>query len=57
MTGSLDFLTWVSPWRWYIDDAMLINGLSWDVLFPFGMAVVGLLVGWFAFLRRDLQNS
>ncbi|MGI9578402.1 MAG: ABC transporter permease [Microthrixaceae bacterium] len=57
MTGSLEFLTWVSPWRWYIDDAMLINGLSWDVLFPFGMAAVGLLVGWWAFLRRDLQSS
>ena len=45
----------VSPWRWYIADAMLINGLDWDVLLPFGLAVIGLLIGWQAFTRRDLQ--
>lgn len=56
MTSSLEFLTWVSPWRWYIDDAMLINGLTWDVLLPFGLATVCLVVGWQVFLRRDLQN-
>lgn len=54
-TDSLEALTWVSPWRWYIADAMLINGLDWDVLLPFGLAVIGLLVGWQAFTRRDLQ--
>jgi ABC-2 type transport system permease protein len=56
MTSSLEFLTWVSPWRWYIDDVMLINGLDWDVLLPFGLALVCLVVGWQVFLRRDLQN-
>lgn len=56
MTSSLDFLTWISPWRWYIDDVMLINGLDWDVLLPFGLAALCGLIGWQAFLRRDLQN-
>ncbi len=57
MTSSLDFLTWASPWRWYVDDVMLINGLTWDVALPFITAVLGLLIGWQAFLRRDLQTS
>lgn len=56
-TDSLEFLTWVSPWRWYVDDAMLIDGLTWDVIFPFGTATIGLLIGWQAFLHRDLQSS
>jgi beta-exotoxin I transport system permease protein len=55
-TGSLEPLTWVSPWRWYIADAMLIDGLTTDVLLPFGLALVCMVVGWQAFLRRDLQN-
>jgi ABC-2 type transport system permease protein len=57
MTSSLDALTWVSPWRWYVDDVMLINGLTWSVLLPFAEAAVCLLVGWWAFLRRDLRSS
>ena len=56
MTGSLKALTWISPWRWYVDDAMSIFGLTWSVALPFIAAMVGLLVGWLAFLRRDLQN-
>jgi ABC-2 type transport system permease protein len=56
MTGSLEALTWIAPWRWYVDDAMLIFGLDWDVLLPFGCAIIGFLIGWLAFLRRDLQN-
>jgi ABC-2 type transport system permease protein len=55
-TGALETLTWISAWRWYIDDVMLVNGLDWDVLLPFALAVIGLLVGWRLFLRRDLQN-
>jgi len=57
MTSSLDALTWLSSWRWYVDDVMLINGLNWPVLVPFGVAVVALLVSWWAFLHRDLQSS
>jgi ABC-2 type transport system permease protein len=56
MTDSLGALTWLSPWRWYIADAMLINGLTWNVVLPFLTATVSLLVGWWAFLRRDLQS-
>jgi ABC-2 type transport system permease protein len=56
MTDSLGALTWLSPWRWYIADAMLINGLTWNVVLPFLTATVSLLVGWWTFLRRDLQN-
>ncbi|MCU0269620.1 MAG: ABC transporter permease [Acidimicrobiales bacterium] len=56
MTGSLEPLTWISPWRWYVDDAMLINGLAWDVALPFLGALVGFVAGWLLFLRRDLQN-
>jgi len=55
-TGALDAITWVSAWRWYIDDAMLINGLSWAVLLPFALATVCFGVGWQWFLRRDLQT-
>jgi ABC-2 type transport system permease protein len=57
MTSSLDFLTWLSPWRWYVDDVMLINGLTWDVTLPFITATLCLLIGWQAFLHRDLQSS
>ena len=56
MTGSLEPLTWISPWRWYVDDAMSIFGLTWNVVLPFVAAVIGFLVGWLVFLRRDLQN-
>jgi len=54
-TDSLEWTTWMSPWRWYIDDAMLINGLTADVLLPCAVAVVGLVAGWQVFLRRDLE--
>lgn len=56
MTSSLEWLTWLSPWRWYIDDVMLIEGLDWEVVLPFITALVGLLLGWIVFARRDLQN-
>jgi len=56
-TGDLQFLAWLSPWRWYVDDAMLINGLTWPVLLPFGTMVVSLLVGWQVFLHRDLKGG
>jgi ABC-2 type transport system permease protein len=55
-TGALETLTWLSAWRWYIDDVMLIDGLDWDVLLPFALAGISFLVGWQIFLRRDLQN-
>ena len=35
---------------------MLISGLDWPVILPFISALVGLLVGWRVFLRRDLRN-
>jgi ABC-2 type transport system permease protein len=56
MTDSLGALTWLSPWRWYIADAMLLNGLTWNVLLPFVTATVSLIIGWWAFVNRDLQN-
>jgi ABC-2 type transport system permease protein len=56
-TGDLKVLAWFSPWRWYVNDAMLINGLNWPVLLPFGTMVVGLLVGWQVFLHRDLKGG
>jgi ABC-2 type transport system permease protein len=56
MTDSLGPLTWISPWRWYVADAMLIEGLTWNVLLPFVTATVGLLIGWWAFVHRDLRN-
>jgi ABC-2 type transport system permease protein len=57
MTGSLEPLTWISPWRWYVSDAMLINGLEWAVALPFALAAVCLIVGWQVFMRRDLQST
>jgi len=56
ITDSLKFLTWISPWRWYVADAMLIKGLTWNVALPFVAATFSLLVGWWAFLRRDLRS-
>ncbi|WP_040495617.1 ABC transporter permease [Ilumatobacter nonamiensis] len=56
VTGDLEFLTWISPWRWFIDDAMMVNGLTWDILWPFALTVVAVVAGWQLFLRRDLQN-
>ena len=56
-TGNLKPLTWISPWRWYVADAMLIKGLTWNVALPFVLAALSLLVGWWAFLRRDLQTA
>lgn len=56
VTGDMDFLTWLSPWRWFIDDAMMVNGLTWDILWPFVLAAISLLAGWQLFLRRDLQK-
>jgi ABC-2 type transport system permease protein len=55
-TASLETLTWLSPWRWYVADAMLVKGLTWNVVLPCITATVGLLVGWWAFLRRDLRS-
>lgn len=57
MTTSLDAIVWLSPWRWYVGDAMLINGLSSAVLLPFATATVGLIVGWQVFLHRDLRGG
>ena len=56
VTGSLDALTWLSPWRWFVADAMMVNGLTAAILWPVLLAVVALLAGWQLFLRRDLQS-
>jgi len=56
VTGDMEFLTWLSPWRWFIDDAMMVNGLTWDILWPFALAAVSLVAGWLVFVRRDLQK-
>ena len=55
-TASLEWLSWFSPWRWYIDDAMLIDGLGAAALLPVALAAVCLVAGLGVFLRRDLQN-
>lgn len=57
MTSSLDSLTWLSPWRWYVADAMLINGLTAEVLLPFATASLCFVVGWQVFVRRDLRST
>lgn len=56
VTGDFEWVTYLSPWRWFIDDAMMVNGLTVDVLWPVALAVVCLLAGWQAFLRRDLKS-
>lgn len=56
VTGDHEWLTWFSPWRWFIDDAMMVNGLTVDILWPVALAAICLVVGWQAFLRRDLQK-
>jgi ABC-2 type transport system permease protein len=54
-TGSIEWVTWFSPWRWFIQDAMMVNGLTADILWPCGLAAISLIAGWQLFLRRDLQ--
>lgn len=56
VTGSADWLSWLSPWRWFIDDAMMVNGLTADIAWPVLLAAVALVAGWQLFLRRDLQS-
>ncbi len=56
VTGDLEWLTWISPWRWFIDDAMMVNGLTVDILWPVALSAVALVAGWGLFLRRDLQS-
>lgn len=56
VTGDAKALTWLAPWRWFSADAMMVNGLTWDILFPVGLAAVSLVAGWLVFLRRDLQT-
>jgi ABC-2 type transport system permease protein len=56
VTGDYEWLTWFSPWRWFIDDAMMVDGLTLDILWPVLLAAGSLLVGWQLFLRRDLQR-
>lgn len=55
-TGDLEALTWLSPWRWFIDDAMMVNGLTADILWPVGLTIVAVVAGWQFFLHRDLKN-
>jgi ABC-2 type transport system permease protein len=56
VTGDNDWMTYISPWRWFIDDAMMVDGLTADIFWPVGLAVVCLVAGWQLFLRRDLRN-
>jgi ABC-2 type transport system permease protein len=57
LTGVVKPLTWLSSWRWYMAQAMFINGLSWEVVLPFALAVVCGGLAWVAFERRDLQTA
>ncbi len=56
VTGDFEWVTWLSPWRWFIHDAMMVHGLTVDILWPVALAAVCLLAGWQAFLHRDLKN-
>ena len=56
-TGSLDWLAELTPWKWYVDDASLVLGVSWAVIRPVIMAAAGFVVGAVVFARRDLQPA
>jgi ABC-2 type transport system permease protein len=56
VTGAGEALTWISPWRWFIDDAMMVHGLTIDILWSFLLAAIALVAGWRLFLGRDLQS-
>lgn len=56
VTGDGEWMTYFSPWRWFIDDAMMVNGLTVDILWPIALAAGCLIVGWQLFLHRDLKN-
>jgi len=55
-SGHLEFLAWASPWRWYIESQMFIEGLDWQVALPFILSLITVVAGWRIFLRRDLQK-
>jgi len=49
-------LGWVSPWHWYLDRNMLVNGASlWPIVLPLVCTVPVAAAGIAAFLRRDLR--
>ncbi len=56
VTGTAEFLTWISPWRWFSDDAMMVNGLTIDILWLVLLSAVALIAGRQMFLRGDLQS-
>ena len=56
VTGDFEWVTWLSPWRWFVDDAMMVNGMTVDILWPVALAAVSLGLGWALFLKRDLQS-
>jgi ABC-2 type transport system permease protein len=56
VTGSLEWATWLSPWRWYVGDAMFIDGLTADVLLPVVLAAVCVVAARWLFQRRDLKS-
>jgi ABC-2 type transport system permease protein len=56
VTDSLEWTTWLSPWRWYMADAMLIDGLTPEVLLPVVLALLCQGAAMFQFVRRDLQS-
>jgi ABC-2 type transport system permease protein len=57
LTGVAKSLTWLSSWRWYIAQAMFINGLGWEVVLPFALAAACAGLAWVGFERRDLQTA
>jgi ABC-2 type transport system permease protein len=56
LTGDAEFLSWISPWRWYVDDAMFVNGWSVDILWPLAETILALGASLWLFNRRDIQG-
>ena len=56
VTDSLGWTTWFSPWRWYMADAMLIDGLTPAVLLPVLLALVCQGLALLRFVDRDLRS-
>jgi len=54
--SSLNWLGAVSPWRWYLRELILVDGLNaLAVLLPLSLSAVAMLAGMAVFLRRDIR--
>ncbi len=56
VTDGVSFLRFVTPWRWYADRIILLDGVSFQgTLLPVALAGVFATIGALRFGARDLK--